>query len=534
MIDLNSYFILVLNEDSTITVVDPNVLIAGVGDMFFTQVILNRPGADWVQTRDQKRLFVSMPRANAVAVVDTETFRLTGHIKTGKEPFRVALQGDEKYLWVGNNAKGKDGGGITVVDVETLKVAATIETGKGHHEIAFSDDDRYALITNRNDGTASLIDIQSLKKIKDIEIGAMPISVSYSKLSKAFYVADGEKGVIVVVDAAKRQVTARIAVKSGLGPMGITAEGRWVLVTNSVADLVHVIDTATNEIAHDVAIPGRPFKISLTRAFAYVRALDSERVSMINLAMLGETGNPPVVTFPAGAKPPSAASSLGVADSIVEAAGEAGVVLVSPAENTLYYYMEGMNAPIGNFRSYGHNPRAVMVTDRSLDEREPGAYSAKIQIPVAGTYDVAFILDSPRILHCFSVEAKENPLLKKDLKPLEVEYLVEEKRVAAGQTVPLRFRLIDPATEQPRSGLEDVRVLSYRSPGRNRTVTSAKEVGDGIYEVDLAFPRHGAYFVFVSSRSSKVPFGELPYLTMRAFRDKAALEKALSAKGTGG
>jgi YVTN family beta-propeller protein len=487
-----------------------------------------------VQTRDQKRLFVSMPRANAVAVVDTETFRLTGHIKTGKEPFRVALQGDEKYLWVGNNAKGKDGGGITVVDVKTLKVAANIETGKGHHEIAFSDDDRYALITNRKDGTASLIDIQSLEKIKDIEIGAVPISVSYSKLSKAFYVADGEKGVISVVDAATQQVTARIAAKSGLGPMRITADGRWVLVTNSAADLVHVIDTATNAIAHDVAIPGKPFKISLTRAFAYVRALESERVSMINLAMLGEAGNPPVVTFPAGAKPPSAASSLGVADSIVEAAGEAGVVLVSPAENTLYYYMEGMNAPIGNFRSYGHNPRAVMVTDRSLDEREPGAYSAKIQIPVAGTYDVAFILDSPRILHCFSVEAKENPLLKKDLKPLKVEYLVENKRVTAGQSVPLRFRLIDPATEQPRSGLKDVRVLSYRSPGRSRMETSAKEVGDGIYEADLAFPRRGAYFVYVSSRSAKVPYGELPYLTMRAVRDKASLEKTPSAKGTGG
>ncbi len=268
MVDLNSYFILVLNEDSTITVVDPSVLIAGVGDMFFTQIILNRPGADWVQTRDQKRLFVSMPRANAVAVVDTETFRLTGHIKTGKEPFRVALQGDEKYLWVGNNAKGRDGGGVTVVDLETLKVVATIETGKGHHEIAFSDDDRYALVTNRNDGTASLIDIQSLEKIEDIEIGAMPISVSYSKLSKAFYVADGKTGIVAVVDAATRQVTARIAAKAGLGPMSITADGRWVLVTNSVADRGHVIDTAPNVFAQYVAIPGKPFKISLTRAFA--------------------------------------------------------------------------------------------------------------------------------------------------------------------------------------------------------------------------------------------------------------------------
>jgi hypothetical protein len=31
-----------------------------------------------------------------------------------------------------------------------------------------------------------------------------------------------------------------------------------------------------------------------------------------------------------------------------------------------------------------------------------------------------------------------------------------------------------------------------------------------------------------------VPYGELPYLTMRAVRDKASLEKAPSATGTGG
>ena len=99
-----------LNEDATISVVDPNVLIAGVGDMFFSQIILPRPGADWAQSTNQKRVFVSMPRADRLGVVDTETFQLISQVKTGPEPVRVALQPDQRYVWTGYNAKGEEGG----------------------------------------------------------------------------------------------------------------------------------------------------------------------------------------------------------------------------------------------------------------------------------------------------------------------------------------------------------------------------------------------------------------------------------------
>ncbi len=515
MIDVNSYFILAMNEDATISVIDPNVLIAGVGDMFFTQIILPRPGADWTQTADQKRIFVTMPRANTLGVIETETFKLISQIKTGIEPVRVALQPDERYLWVGNNAKGKDGG-VTVIDTESLDVVAELSTGKGHHEIAFSDDDRIALVTNRSDGTATAIDIRTLKKIKDIEVGKTPLSVAYSGLSKSFYVADGAAGTVHVIDGATLVTAARIQAKAGLGPMRITGDGRWVLVTNTANDLVHIIDASANAIAHDVPIRGRPFQISLTRAFAYVRALDSDRVSMINLAEIGKAGLPPVVAFPLGAEPPSEASSLAIADGIVEAAGEAGVVAVDPVANTLYYYMEGMNAPMGTFRSYGHNPRALLITDRALAENDPGVYSARIQLPKAGTYEAAFVLDSPPVLHCFKFAAVPNPALKHNLKPLEIEYLVEERTIPAGKPMQLRFRLVDPASEQPKSGLSDVRVLYYRSPGVGRRDVPAKEVAEGIYEAELGIGMRGAYFIYVSSASSRMPVGELRYLTLRA------------------
>jgi hypothetical protein len=44
--------------------------------------------------------------------------------------------------------------------------------------------------------------------------------------------------------------------------------------------------------------------------------------------------------------------------------------------------MEGMNAPMGNYKTYGHQARAVTVVDRSLKEVEPGVYAGKVRIPL--------------------------------------------------------------------------------------------------------------------------------------------------------
>ncbi len=515
MIDINSYFILVLNEDATISVIDPNVLVGGVPDMFFTQIILPRPGADWVQSLEQGRVFVTMPRADRLAVIDTKDFKLVEQVATGREPVRVVLQQDGRYLWVGYNAK-RDEGGVTVIDTGTLAVVADIRTGKGHHELALSGDNRTVLVTNRDAGTVSVIDIGRLEKAKDIEIGAVPISIVYSGLSKAFYVADGASGRITVIDGASLEIAGRIEAMPGLGPMEVSQDGRWVMVTNASQNMVHVIDASANAVLHDVPVEGKPFQISVTRAFAYVRALEDQRMSMINLGQLAKGGEPIVVKVPIGDRPPSDSSSLAIADMVVEAAGEAGVVAVDPAGGTLNYYMEGMNAPMGTFRSKAHKPRAVLVTDRALLEGEPGVYSARIQVPKPGTYEVAFVLDSPPVLHCFRFAALANPLLKQDLKPLAIEYLLERREVPAGKPVTFRFRLTNPADDKPVTGLSDVRVLYYRAPGQGRRNIPAREIGDGVYEAEINVTLRGTYFVYVASPSANAPVGALSYITLRA------------------
>jgi YVTN family beta-propeller protein len=515
LIDLNSYFILVMNRDNTIAVIDPITGVKGITKLY-AQINLKQPGADWTKTDDNKRLFVTMPRADAVAVVDTDTFKVIRNVEAGKTPMRIALQPDGRYLWVGNNARQAAESGVTIIDIDKLTVAGFIPTGKGHHEIVFSDDSRRAFVSNRADGSVTVIDINRLKKIKDIDTGPLPISLAYSSLSKALYVADAEKGEITVIDGQALKKSAAITAKPGLGPLRFSQDGRWAVAVNSKEDVAYVIDPSINTVAHTITVGKQPYQVAFSRSFAYVRSLGTERVSMINLSELGKPGTVPVVTFGAGRKAPEIAKDISIADAIVEAPGEAAVMVVSPADATVYYYMEGMNAPMGNFRNYGHLPRAVQVVDRSMQEREPGIYSSTVRIPEAGTYEVAFLLDSPSVLHCFEVSARPNPALEIKGPPLAVEYLNESRRVKAYETVRLRFRLTDRKTEQPRTDLTDVRVTYFLAPGGRRTQVAAGHTGDGIYEAKLSLAKPGAYYVYVASASAKINFGDLNFMTLMA------------------
>ena len=117
---------------------------------------------------------------------------------------RAELQGDGRYLWVGNDAREAGESGVTVIDTAKLERVAFVPTGPGHHEIGFSEDGRYAFVTNRDGGTVTVIEVQTLTRVKDIETGEKPIALGYSPLGKALYVADGKTGEAAVVEKRVR------------------------------------------------------------------------------------------------------------------------------------------------------------------------------------------------------------------------------------------------------------------------------------------------------------------------------------------
>ncbi len=517
MLDLNSYYIFVLNKEGSVSIIDPLVSMVGKTSTL-GMLRLRGPGTDWVKSLDEKRLFITIPSTGHLSVIDTEAFKLETDFEVGEKPTRVVVQPDGRYVWVGNNADSIAKSGVTVVDARSLDVVASIQTGAGHHEIAFSDDNRYAFVSNRNSGTVSVIDVQTLEKKQDIETGPMPISLAYSALSEALYVSDGKAGTVTVVGGDDLGIEQRIDLDVGLGPLKFAPGERYALTVNPSRNKVYVIDAASNKRVHTIDVENTPYQLAFSRAFAYVRALGTERVTMINLTSIGEGKDPIVMGFAAGAAAPKNAGDLPLADSVTFTTSEAAVFAVNPADNTTYFYMEGMNAPSGNYKVFGASARAVTVIDRSLHEKEPGVFVSTVKIPAAGRYDVAFMLDTPEVLHCFTATAGENLQLTPVVGELALEYLQEDRFTEAGSEFSLRFRLSDAGSGRPVVGLSDVSVLYFRLPGTDRREIFAVEEGHGIYRADLPISRAGGYYVHVGIRSQDVSYDELPFFSLSARR----------------
>jgi len=491
-VDLNAFQVLAMNDDATITVVDP--LFGYGGTKLLAMVALASPAEDWALSQDDNHLFVSMPEAKQVASVDTRNWKVEKSVAVGASPHRLVLQPDEAYVWT------VVPGGVAVVRTHDLSLATTIVTGAGAKDIAFSTDSRWALVTNTAAGTVSVIDIRQLKKVKDLAAGVSPSSIDWSPLAGAAYVAAAD-GAITVVGGEKMNVIATMKSKPGLVQVRVAPGGRYAMAANGKAKSVLVLDTASNRVVQTVELPGEPEQIAFTPQLAYVRLRDMSDVQMIGLTQLGRPSAPVALAdFPGGQSTFGEGTHPSPAAGMVQSASNDAMLVANPADQAIYYYEEGMAAPKGSFSNYGREARAVLVVDRSLRERAPGVYETVRHIDHAGIYDVAFLLDAPSIVDCYDVAVAADPNHPAPPhRDIAIQLADRPASAKPGQPVSLQFRLADRGGA-PLPEMRDGVVLIF-AMGVWQMRLPAQPVGDGTYKVDFTPPKPGTYAAYLRSAS---------------------------------
>lgn len=528
-IDLNSYLVLTLNHDNTISFINPQV--AFQITKLESLIPLPGRGADWALSPDKNTLFVSVPERSAVVVVDTITRKLTATISTGEgtTPRRVALTPDGRSLWVGLDGASK----VAVIDAEGRKVRGVVETGRGGlHSVAFTADGRFAYVSNSDGDKVTAVDARTLNKVAEIAVGETPGPVAYSAASRNVYVAavNGER--VSVIDPSKQSVVATIPVRRGVVALRFDPQGRYAFAVNQKENAVTVIDAATNTTVGTAEVVKSPDQVVFTDNYAYVRGVGSEKFSLINIKEVAE-GKLTPVDVQAGQRPPQeSADDLGVADMIAATPEGNAAMIANAPDGMIYYYVQGMMAPMGTISNYKRRPLGLMLIDRSLSEVRPGVYSAPVKLRGAGRFNVSLLVDQPRVVSCFEVEIADSPDAEKTRTgaALVVKTEFEGKRIAPGQPAPLRFRLDDPATGQPVTGLTDVLVLVFEPPGVWQQRQWAKEVGGGVYEVTQTFPHKGMFSVMFKVASRGVDFRNLPFTNVSVVEEDKAGVNATGKK----
>jgi DNA-binding beta-propeller fold protein YncE len=507
-LDLNVYYVLAMNDEASISVVDP--LFGFGGSKLLTTIPLSSPAEDWEVTRQDERVFASLPRSQKVAVIDTDTFTLNREIPIEGLPTRMRLSADERHLWVTYEAQGSAPSGVAVIDTRELAEVARVETGPGRHEVVLSADGRRAFVSNSGtpegvEGSVTVLDVDRLLAgegekavVSRLRAGRHPVSMAYSSIADAVFVSDSVGGEVVVVDGRSAEISARMEAEPGLGQIRFAPGDRYGFVVNPVASLVHIIDAATRRIVQTGETEEAPNQVTFSDELAYLRHRGSDIVLMIPLGQVGQPGAPvPVIDFPGGHSPSGQSTMPSSAETLVQAPGANAVLVANAMDKMIYYYKEGMAAPMGEFKTYGRQPRAVEVVDKSLREVAPGSYETTVRLRRPGDYELALFVDSPRVIECLPLTVKGDEKTRLEGKPaVQAALELDDNQLTLGETLSLRVRLSDRLSGEAREGVPGVRVMAMLVPGTWHDYLTAEEAGDGLYTVDFVPPEAGLYYLF--------------------------------------
>lgn len=491
LLDLTGYWVLTMDREGSVSVLDPSVQFAGRSSLY-TAIQLGAPPFDWVRTVDDGLMFVALPSRREVAAIDLRSLELQRRIELAGQPTRLALQPDGRLLWAAY--RGTDGAddGIAAIDIADGRVLHAAPLPRGHHEIAFSEDSRHVYVSSRDSGAVSAIETATGREIVRTELGGQPIGLlSVDRLGQVWAI-DGAQGVIHRLDARGAQID-RIVVAPGLGPARLTPDGRHVLILNPSQHRLEVVDTDAARVVRQVTISGRPYDLMFSELYAYVRTLDIEQVAMFPIGRLPRVD---LQYLPVGSSAVSAMPELPIASTMTPTFERNGAFFVSPSERTLYHYMEGMNAPDSSVRAFGHTPMAVTIAQRGLREISRGHYAASFRLPSSGNLVLALAAESPRIRECIGMRVD---VPTRDRPPgLRIEWQGGESATAvAGATTELRFRAIGAGDAVAFMA----RVVSGGGGRAERWPVERVAGTDDEYRVHGALSQPGGYYVHVESRS---------------------------------
>lgn len=219
------------------------------------------------------RVYAANQVSNTVSVIDPANNTLLGEIVLGKPQTNiltplykgqalvhgVRYSPDQRLLAVvaiGSNS-------VTFISTPDNKVLGTVYIGRAPHEPTFTPDGSQVWTTVRGEAYLSVIDVATMKEIRQVPVSDGPGMIAFTPNGKLAYVCSSFTPVVEVVDTKTYKVIKKIEVPSPFSPnIFMSPDGKLVALTLKDIGKVVVIDTKTNEVVK--VIPTGPITNHVT------------------------------------------------------------------------------------------------------------------------------------------------------------------------------------------------------------------------------------------------------------------------------
>jgi len=197
-------------------------------------VYVPSPGVDHMDFSANGDYFLASSEwGGTLTKVDVNQMKVTGTLEVGGAPVDVKLSPDGSVFYVAN--QGPNYNGVHVVDAKTMKEIKFIPTGAGAHGLYPSRDAKSLYVSNRLEGSISVIDFETREVREKWNVGGSPDMFQLSPDGSQLWYADRYNGTVSVVDTGSGELLQRI--QAGVEPHGITYfpnVGRFSLGHNGV------------------------------------------------------------------------------------------------------------------------------------------------------------------------------------------------------------------------------------------------------------------------------------------------------------
>ena len=178
------------------------------------------PGVDHLDfTADGRYLVASCEFGGRMIKVDVAKEKVVGTLalSSGAMPQDVKLSPDGKVFYVADMMSN----GVWLIDAHSFRKIGFVPTGAGAHGLYSSRDSRYLYVSNRDEGSVSVIDFATRKVVTKWRLpgGASPDMGGVSADGGVLWLSGRYDSEVYAIDTKTGQLLARIPV--GHGPHGL-------------------------------------------------------------------------------------------------------------------------------------------------------------------------------------------------------------------------------------------------------------------------------------------------------------------------
>jgi len=232
-------------------------------------------------------------RANKAYVIDVRTLQLVKTIPVDIAPEHLSFSPDSRWYYQGN----PDGDSISVIDMVSLTKIKTIPGFVEPLNVTFLPDGSKAYVGNYGAHWVGVVDVRRHELLKKIQVAAVPgvakldpdkylgeiKGINIAALAndgKLLYAADGDLGVVGVIDPIEDKVIKVIRVGRDPWRIYMNHDGKYAITPNNGDETISIIDLKANKVAATLEAgpnmtgvnyaAGKAFVISSTSGMVYV------------------------------------------------------------------------------------------------------------------------------------------------------------------------------------------------------------------------------------------------------------------------